>query len=44
MGCKNASTVFNKIFCFAKRVSLFVWKKWLETGLPFVKKLVENKG
>ena len=43
MGCKNASTVFNKLFCFAKRVSLFVWEKWLETGLPFVKKLVENK-
>ena len=44
IGCKNASTLFSKLFCFTKRVSLFIWGKWLENGLPFVKKLVENKG
>ena len=42
IGCKNATTVFNKLFCFVKTTSLFVWTKWLKIGWPFIKKLIEN--
>ena len=44
IGCKDASTLFRKLFCFVKTTSLFIWSKWLEIGLPFVKKQLEKKG
>jgi len=43
IGCKDATTILNKVFCFVKRTSLFIWTKWLKIGLPFIKKFIENK-
>jgi hypothetical protein len=43
IGCKDASTLFNKLYCSIKTLSLFIWTKWLEIGWPFVKKLIEKK-
>ncbi len=42
IGCKNASTVFNKIQCLSKRIGVFLWTTWLEIGLPFVKRIIEK--
>jgi hypothetical protein len=47
IGCKNASTVFNKVQCLSKRIGIFLWTTWLEIGLPFAKRMIEkyiNKG
>ncbi len=43
VGYKDAPTLFRKLFCFVKKITLFIWTKWLEAGLPFVKKLMKKK-
>ncbi len=43
IGCDNATTVVKKLACFVKSSSKFLWVKWLETGLPFVKELLTKK-
>lgn len=43
IGCKDAKTILKKLFCLIKSTSQFIWSKWLEIGLPFVQKLIENK-
>jgi len=42
IGCKDATTIANKLLCFAKTTSKFIWTKWLEMGLPLVKKWISN--
>jgi len=43
IGCDDATTVVKKLSCFVKSSSKFLWAKWLETGLPFVKELLKKK-
>ncbi len=42
VGCKNAPTLFKKLLCSLKTLSVFLWEKWLEIGLPLVKSLIEK--
>lgn len=37
IGCPDATTIVKKIACFCKSAALFIWTKWLENGLPFIK-------
>jgi len=43
MGCPDATTIVNKLWCFTKSSSLFIWSKWLEIGLPFIKGIFKKK-
>jgi len=43
IGCPDATTIANKLWCFTKSSSLFIWSKWLEYGLPFIKGLLKKK-
>ena len=43
IGCKNAKTILSKLYCLVKRISVFIWLRWLENGWPFIKKLFEKK-
>ncbi|MCK5829097.1 MAG: hypothetical protein KAH20_02220 [Methylococcales bacterium] len=42
IGCDDATTLLKKLGCFSRKTLYLLWKKWLELGLPFVKKILEK--
>lgn len=44
IGCDNGSTLFKKLGCSSKKGMYFIWRKWLEVGLPFVQTLAKKIG
>ncbi len=43
IGCDNATTIFKKLVCFSRKTIHFIWKKWLEVGLPYAQELLKKK-
>ncbi len=41
--CDDVRCVMERTFYFFKRISLFIWRKWLDIGLPFIKGFVKKK-
>jgi len=42
LGCPDATTIVKSTACLIKRSAVFIWRKWLEYGLPFIKQKLKK--
>ncbi len=42
IGCNSAGGFLNRLWCFTRSSTAFLWREWLEKGWPLVKKAVKG--